>query len=430
MKNFTKTKFVLLVLIAILISCSKDRIAPPSISNSTKNKQLNSAPVTVLGIAPSSGIVYTAITITGSNFDTAKINNIVKINGVTALVNSATASQIIATVPAGAATGNVTVTTNKVTAQAPAPFKVLRLVKDGDINQPADPLTALAFDKSNNIYGLQNFASANHNTVVKYANGVLTTLYKTPNDTIKPGIHGYNYHYSYRLVGLATDSHGNIYTGLVRFISYYSVTPQIPDSSWYTTRILKITPTGRISTFATKFGTQVFENASALAIDPGDNVYVTINSGGYRQKAISPTIAKITPTGVVSVFYTADSETGSLDNVIADKDGNIYDGEYGGFDQVSIRKFTPDGSSNAVIAGPYSAYDNLNTLVIDASENVIATDGSGRYHVVLVNHAGFAANIAFSGVVSIYFPLYRFFTDNFGRLYTVNATTITRYSFQ
>jgi len=75
----------------------------------------------ITGLSPGTGATGTAVTITGTNF----INpSAVRFNGVAAgfTVNSTT--QIVATVPAGASSGPVTVTTADGVATSPAPFTV------------------------------------------------------------------------------------------------------------------------------------------------------------------------------------------------------------------------------------------------------------------------------------------------------------------
>ncbi|BAU52003.1 IPT/TIG domain-containing protein [Mucilaginibacter gotjawali] len=68
------------------------------------------APV-IAGISPATAAAGAAVTITGTNFDATAANDVVKFNGTVATVTSATATQIIATVPAGGTNGNITVTT-------------------------------------------------------------------------------------------------------------------------------------------------------------------------------------------------------------------------------------------------------------------------------------------------------------------------------
>jgi uncharacterized protein (TIGR03437 family) len=78
----------------------------------------------ITGLSPSTGSVGTTVIIAGTGFDTASANDIVKFNGTPAVVMSSTSTQIIATVPAGATTGPVTVTVAGQEAVSPINFTV------------------------------------------------------------------------------------------------------------------------------------------------------------------------------------------------------------------------------------------------------------------------------------------------------------------
>src|SRR6266571_1922050 len=91
---------------------------------------------TITGFTPASGPVGTAVTITGTNFDPVASNNEVKFNGVLATVTSASATSLTATVPSGATTGSITVTTRGGTATSATNFTV--------ITQPPPTITGLS----------------------------------------------------------------------------------------------------------------------------------------------------------------------------------------------------------------------------------------------------------------------------------------------
>ena len=76
-------------------------------------------------IAPSSALVGANVTIKGIGFSATPTDNVVKFNGMTATVVSATATTIVTTVPTGATTGAVTVTNVNGTATSPSAFTVL-----------------------------------------------------------------------------------------------------------------------------------------------------------------------------------------------------------------------------------------------------------------------------------------------------------------
>src|SRR5262249_57376192 len=76
----------------------------------------NGSPFTVVpttmitSLSPTSGAVTLPVTITGTNFGATQGTSTVKFNGTTATPTSWSATSIVAPVPAGATTGNVTVT--------------------------------------------------------------------------------------------------------------------------------------------------------------------------------------------------------------------------------------------------------------------------------------------------------------------------------
>ena len=68
--------------------------------------------VTVSSMAPSHGNIGSSVTIVGTGFSPTAINNTVTVNGVAATVTSASSTQIVFTVPTGATTGLVNVSTS------------------------------------------------------------------------------------------------------------------------------------------------------------------------------------------------------------------------------------------------------------------------------------------------------------------------------
>jgi len=74
--------------------------------------------LTVAAIAPSRAPVGAAVTISGTGFAASTGGNTVRFNGTPAAVTAASAAKIVATVPAGATSGDVTVTTGSATASS------------------------------------------------------------------------------------------------------------------------------------------------------------------------------------------------------------------------------------------------------------------------------------------------------------------------
>jgi len=79
---------------------------------------------TITSFSPSSGPIGTSLTISGTNFSTTPGNNIVWFGAVQASVNTASATELTVTVPAGATYQPITLTVNGLTAYSGNPFIV------------------------------------------------------------------------------------------------------------------------------------------------------------------------------------------------------------------------------------------------------------------------------------------------------------------
>ncbi len=80
--------------------------------------------VTVLQFTPTHGPVGTTVTIQGTGFSATPSQNSVSFNGVAATVTSATTTRLVTTVPSGATTGPISVTSPNGTAASGVPFVV------------------------------------------------------------------------------------------------------------------------------------------------------------------------------------------------------------------------------------------------------------------------------------------------------------------
>lgn len=82
-------------------------------------------PPAISSIVPNNAVEGTSVTIKGSNFDLIPQNNKVEFNGVWAEVTGATANALYVTVPYGAVSGPIDVTTGGGSASSPIPFTVI-----------------------------------------------------------------------------------------------------------------------------------------------------------------------------------------------------------------------------------------------------------------------------------------------------------------
>ena len=95
----------IIAIIGLLWSC-KEELWDPGI-----------LPPVITEIGPGAAFPGQEVTIYGANFSSAAADNVVSFNGTAATVTATTTLEITTTVPVGATTGNVTVTTNNMTSE-------------------------------------------------------------------------------------------------------------------------------------------------------------------------------------------------------------------------------------------------------------------------------------------------------------------------
>jgi YD repeat-containing protein len=95
-----------------------------AVGNLTSIARQSSALVSVIDFNPAGGPVGTSVTIFGTGFSPTPSENTVTFNGTAAAVSSASPTQLVVTVPAGATTGSIGVTAPAGSASSSAPFTV------------------------------------------------------------------------------------------------------------------------------------------------------------------------------------------------------------------------------------------------------------------------------------------------------------------
>ena len=155
---------IVFLISAVLISCKKSTEepvpAPPIISSFSPTS----------GIPPDGGLSGTLITISGSNFSTVPVENEIKFNGTTATTNTASNTQLTASVPAGATKGKISVTTNGQTGTSATDFTV------NTISPPNVTITITSFNPTSGLIGTTvtitgtNFNSTTSLNTVKFNN--------------------------------------------------------------------------------------------------------------------------------------------------------------------------------------------------------------------------------------------------------------------
>lgn len=302
-------------------------------------------PSEITSFSPSAGSVGTTVIITGINFDTNPVKNLVVFNGAQVLAISSTSTNITVMVPNGAISGKIAVKVNgiagtpSVSSFSIMSASILVSTLAGSIQGYADGQGAMA--QFNLPYGISvgedgslYVADTDNSRICKVTlNGNVTTIAGNGTQGHADGI-GTSATF-YHPTDLAVDTNGNIF---------------VADTD--NNRIRKITPSGDVSTlagnltegYADGIGTSAqFRRPRGIAVAANGDVYVA-DSENHR-------IRKITPTGTVTTL--AGNSQGFADGqgsnallawptgVAVDQDGIVYVADA---QNHKIRKITAGGS--------------------------------------------------------------------------------------
>jgi sugar lactone lactonase YvrE len=417
------TPLITLFFIVIIAfeGCKKNGNTPPT--------------ATISGFSPMADTIGATITLTGSNFSTPSANDIVKFNGVTSTVLSATSTELTVKVPFGATSGAITVTINGQAITSSGTFTVLGpTITDfsPSISGIGYPVvingTNFSPDTNSNTVTINGStarvtaASNNQLTVIVPPNassGQITisvrgqVVNSSSNISIKKltvttiagsGTPGYSdgtgtgasFHGPWGIVG---DGNGNYY---------------VADA--YNNRIRKVTAAGVVTTISgTNFqgniggpvATATFGAPFGIAMDSHGNLFIT---------TLWNTIREITPAGIVSIF-AGDSlgNPGSTDGtgtaarfntpvgITIDANDNIFVADA---QNRSIRKITPAGVVTTFAGGgPSGSADGTGTaasfnepwgLGKDANGNIYVVD-AGNNNIRKITQAGVVTTFAGNG---------------------------------
>ncbi|BAU53196.1 NHL repeat-containing protein [Mucilaginibacter gotjawali] len=252
--------------------------------------------------------------------------------------------------------------------------------------------TGLTVDASGNLF----VADAGDNLIREISPaGVVTTI--AGSDTTGSGNGIGTASSFFGPLGVAVDAHDNIY---------------VADAGNNLIRL--IGQGGQVSTFAGTLNTGTstnlspFNNPSGVALDGSGNVFVA--------NYLNSTIMKITPSGVVSTYAGVDTLKGANNgpaalatfyypnSVAADAAGNIYVSD--GVNNL-IRKITPDGTVSTLAgSGLAGSADSTGTkasfnypagLAVDAAGNVYVADSNNNL-IRKITPAGVVSTVAGSGL--------------------------------
>ena len=148
----------------------------------------------ITSFAPAAGVAGTHVTITGANFDTDPTKNVVYFGGARATVTSASATQLVVTVPAGTTYQPISVATHNFVAYSALPFT---LTFNGDatldalsfskrFTMPGNVVTAGDMDGDGNLDLL--FMSSNNELIVARSRGLKDSVAFDANKTVATGL--------------------------------------------------------------------------------------------------------------------------------------------------------------------------------------------------------------------------------------------------
>jgi hypothetical protein len=355
----------------------------------------------ITSFTPTSAGVGATVTITGTNFSTTASSNVVKFNGKTATVTSATATSITTTVPIGTTTGKITVEVAGKTATSSNNFTFLRYTTvsnfvggqtgstdgTGTTAQFSEPFNIVK-DSQGNFFVTDN----SNNTIRKITSqGVVTTLAGTAGQTGNTDGTGASARFN-SPTSMCIDASDNLY--VVDFIAH---------------RIRKITPTGVVTTFAGSTtgasgdvdatGTSArFNNILSITIDTQGTLYVMDN--GNKK------IRKITPAGVVTTMFS-NFNAGSTVNVLYMSPQNIlYIGTnvyVGIVNQSSGVVSTLAGSSPSGFAdgaGNIAKFKGVASIDTDSDGNLYVADQNNN-RIRKITPAGVVSTFAGTGTAGL-----------------------------
>jgi sugar lactone lactonase YvrE len=388
---FTSVILLFIFVAANFSSCKKDSDSPPTPAQ---------PPVVISGISPLSGPYSTVVTITGSGFNANMISNTVKFNNKEAVVQSASATQLVATVPKSAGVGPVSVQNGIVTGTGPN-FNFIRTITvsslaGGGTNGFADGIGAaakfaqpigIASDNQGNIY----VGDAQNNRVRKVQSpGNVSTLAGS-------GVAGFadGNGASAKLnnpIGVTADAQGNVYV-----------------ADCFNSRIRKITAAGVVSTLAVT-GTSGFADGNGAAAqfsfpfgivaDVRGNLYVSDDSNNR--------ILKITAAGVVSTLAgtgTAGFADGAgaaarfsrPTGITIDTPGNLYVTDQ---QNNCIRKITPAGVVSTLAGGAAGGFADgtAGAAAFNLPVGIVISPDGNLYVADILNHR--IRQVTLAGVVT------------------------------
>lgn len=308
----------------------------------------------ITGLSDTTALPGWLLTINGQNFDPTTANNIVKINGTQAMVHTATANQLVVTVPSNATSGTVTVTTKGTTLTSKQRVRIMQAV-----------VGTLPVSVAANISGVQGMAiDANDNIFVTNNN--------------------YNGLSGNRVVELYSNSS-----------NYYMYGPLFPNPNQDGTNL-----------------EATYNTLLALAVDNQNNVYFQ-STGGDSKAQYKGIFEFNTQNPITATWWAGNNATGgpitgdkravpvNAMSLKFDASGNLLLGDWSGLRKINISgqvSLIADSTRFMVADPTVTKNPAMNGLDVDAAGNIYVSDGSqGNSHVWKINANGAISSVAGNG---------------------------------
>jgi uncharacterized surface protein with fasciclin (FAS1) repeats len=385
------------------------------------------------------------LTIYGGNLGLTADKNVVKVDGITATVHSASADSLQITVPQGVQAGLLTVATKGRTISAPQNLTVQKANVTTIAGTGGGPVQGVTLDAADNVYWTDNYDSGNTPAarLVKYSAGQFSYYRPTfPN----PNMDGTNIpvlNTKTFLWAIAVNSQTQV---------YFATESTSPDGYNGVFRSAATSPTtaewwaGTGTNYNATIKSDLKVYTSAITFDKQDNLYL-FNGGNVQ---------KITPAGVVSIaisgqeFLNADATV----KAVASSYGVLVNGSKTYIsDNTNGRIWLKDATGLKVIAGNNTrvAKDGVGTaaqfgspfgIVLDKKGNLYVCDNdysNSKFIIRMVNPRGVVTTIAGGakadvdgiGTASGFTGVNAIAIDSKGVLYVgTDAGTIRKITFQ
>jgi streptogramin lyase len=398
--------FCLFFLVPVMFLYGKGKTGPHTTLNNINRVEITSlVGPQVSVVSPQTGPYGTIVTIKGSGFSNQTASNIVQINGMSAIVQSASDTVLTIVVPKGAGTGKISVSVNgnvvagpvftyiytttvttfpKLLNKSISGFTSTSLSGTGPIF-PA--LKHIAFDKNGNTY----ITDGNRIKVIG-PGGAVTYLAGSDEAGFADNLSGSNARFN-NPMGMVVDDGGNVF---------------VADFGNY--RIRKVTPTGETSTHSICYysppnGAPHWYPPSGLTIDNTGMVYIS-TSGADADSAfgyyfllikLSQPLNFLSSRGAYP--FTIDSR---ISNITADVKGNIY---VTNKVEHCIYKISPTGETKTIAGkcgapgfqdGFASRFSKPEGITVDSKGNLYVAD-AGNNRIRKITPDGMVTTLAGTG---------------------------------